>query len=91
MRDQPLPAALTMSISPKDPFVPPTEPQPVVVVAGDGPADQRAISIERERLPLSCPTPETALWNLHPRVYLPIEATGRAFCPYCGTQYQLIV
>ncbi|WP_267112860.1 zinc-finger domain-containing protein, partial [Xanthomonas sacchari] len=27
----------------------------------------------RADLPLSCPTPEMALWNSHPRVYLPIE------------------
>jgi len=29
------------------------------------------------------------LWNSHPRVFLPIEATGEALCPYCGTQYIL--
>ncbi|MEW8497219.1 MAG: zinc-finger domain-containing protein [Candidatus Thiodiazotropha taylori] len=26
---------------------------------------------------------------LHPRVYLPIEKTGSATCPYCGARYQL--
>lgn len=30
-----------------------------------------------------------ALWNSHPRVYLPIEKTGRAKCPYCGAEYVL--
>jgi uncharacterized Zn-finger protein len=29
------------------------------------------------------------LWNSHPRVYLPIEATGEAKCPYCGAAYVL--
>ncbi|MBL38781.1 MAG: hypothetical protein CMP07_10285 [Xanthomonadales bacterium] len=29
------------------------------------------------------------LWNSHPRVYLPIEKTGRALCPYCGAQFEL--
>ena len=29
------------------------------------------------------------LWNAHPRVFLPIEKTGEALCPYCGTQYTL--
>ena len=33
--------------------------------------------------------PEMALWNSHPRVYLPIEKTGRALCPYCGAEYRL--
>lgn len=47
--------------------------------------------VRRADLPLSCPTPEMALWNAHPRVYLPIEAEGgTSTCPYCGTQYVLI-
>jgi uncharacterized Zn-finger protein len=29
------------------------------------------------------------LWNAHPRVFLPIEKTGAALCPYCGTLYTL--
>ncbi len=40
-------------------------------------------------LPLSCPMPAMALWNSHPKVYLPIEATGQAKCPYCGAQFNL--
>ena len=40
-------------------------------------------------LPLSCPMPGMALWNSHPRVYLPVEATGSAKCPYCGALYVL--
>jgi uncharacterized Zn-finger protein len=41
-------------------------------------------------LPLSCPMPDMALWNSHPRVYLPIEKTGWAKCPYCGAEYTLL-
>lgn len=41
-------------------------------------------------LPLSCPMPGMSLWNSHPKVYLPIEATGEAKCPYCGAVYTLI-
>ena len=41
-------------------------------------------------LPLSCPMPDMYLWNSHPRVYLPIEKTGWAKCPYCGAEYTLI-
>jgi uncharacterized Zn-finger protein len=33
--------------------------------------------------------PSMLLWNAHPRVFLPIEKTGEALCPYCGTQYTL--
>ena len=40
-------------------------------------------------LPLSCPMPEMYLWNSHPKVYLAIEATGWAKCPYCGAEYTL--
>ncbi len=38
-------------------------------------------------LPLSCPMPGMYLWNSHPKVYLPIEETGEAKCPYCGAHY----
>ena len=40
-------------------------------------------------LPLSCPMPGMSLWNSHPKVYLPIEQTGEAKCPYCGADYAL--
>ena len=40
-------------------------------------------------LHLSCPTAEMTLWNMHPRVYLPIERTGKAVCPYCSAKYVL--
>lgn len=46
--------------------------------------------VSRNDLPLSCPTPEQKLWNSHPRVYLPIEETGEASCPYCSAQYKLV-
>lgn len=47
-------------------------------------------SVTHADLPLSCPMPGMSLWNSHPKVYLPIEATGSARCPYCGAQYTLI-
>jgi len=50
---------------------------------------ERLYKVRRADLPLSCPTPEMALWNSHPRVYLPIEQTGHALCPYCGAQFEL--
>ena len=40
-------------------------------------------------LPLACPMPSMQLWNSHPKVYLPIEATGSAKCPYCGAEFSL--
>lgn len=40
-------------------------------------------------LPISCPMPDMELWNSHPRVYLPIEDTGEAKCPYCGAVFVL--
>jgi uncharacterized Zn-finger protein len=51
---------------------------------------ERHYEVTRADLPLSCPTPAMKLWNSHPRVYLPIEATGRAQCPYCSAVYTLV-
>jgi uncharacterized Zn-finger protein len=51
---------------------------------------EREYEVTRADLPLSCPTPAMTLWNSHPRVYLPIEATGQAHCPYCGAKYLLV-
>ncbi len=45
--------------------------------------------VTKNDLPLSCPRPQDELWNMHPRVFLPIEKTGEATCPYCGARYQL--
>jgi uncharacterized Zn-finger protein len=49
----------------------------------------RQYEVEPADLPLACPMPEMVLWNSHPRVYLPIEETGSAKCPYCGAEYTL--
>jgi uncharacterized Zn-finger protein len=49
----------------------------------------RAYEVEVSDLPLACPMPEMSLWNSHPRVYLPIEQTGSAKCPYCGSEFTL--
>jgi len=46
-------------------------------------------SVRRNDLPLSCPMPGMYLWNSHPKVYLPVEETGEAKCPYCGAEYYL--
>ena len=45
--------------------------------------------ITSKDLPLHCPMPNMSLWNSHPRVYLPIEDSGEASCPYCGAVYVL--
>ncbi|MDH5190018.1 MAG: zinc-finger domain-containing protein [Gammaproteobacteria bacterium] len=45
--------------------------------------------IEKSDLPLHCPMESSPLWNSHPRVFLPIETTGKAKCPYCGAEYIL--
>lgn len=50
---------------------------------------QNRYAVRRKDLPLSCPMPGMYLWNSHPKVFLPIEATGEAKCPYCGAQYHL--
>lgn len=52
-------------------------------------ASNEVQEIARKDLPLHCPLPGQSLWNSHPRVYLPIEKSGRAKCPYCGAEYVL--
>ena len=53
------------------------------------PNAQSQYTVTVKDLPLACPMPDMSLWNSHPRVYLPIEATGFAKCPYCGAEYTL--
>jgi uncharacterized Zn-finger protein len=50
---------------------------------------EREVEVGAADLPLHCPLPSQQLWNTHPRVFLPIENTGEALCPYCGTRYVL--
>jgi uncharacterized Zn-finger protein len=53
------------------------------------PNAQHSYTVTRADLPLACPMPGMQLWNSHPRVFLPIEKTGFAKCPYCGAEYTL--
>jgi uncharacterized Zn-finger protein len=53
------------------------------------PNEQHEYTVSMTDLPLSCPMPQMYLWNSHPRVYLAIEETGWAKCPYCGAEYTL--
>jgi uncharacterized Zn-finger protein len=54
------------------------------------PNAERVYNIARSELPLHCPLPSMYLWNSHPKVYLPIEVTGEAKCPYCSSTYRLV-
>lgn len=51
---------------------------------------EQVYRVTRNDLPLHCPLPSMYLWNSHPKVFLPIEATGEAKCPYCGAAYVLV-
>ena len=53
------------------------------------PNAENRYEVRRSDLPLSCPMSGMSLWNSHPRVYLPIEDSGKAKCPYCGADYTL--
>ena len=50
---------------------------------------KKSVAVTAADLPLHCPLPSQAVWNKHPRVYLPIEMTRESRCPYCGTLYTL--
>jgi len=56
---------------------------------GREPNDRMRYEVTPADLPLHCPMPGMQLWNSHPRVYLPVEQTGHAKCPYCGAEYEL--
>ena len=53
------------------------------------PSNRNIIEVSPAQLPLHCPTENVSLWNSHPRVFLQIEESGHATCPYCGTQFSL--
>jgi uncharacterized Zn-finger protein len=53
------------------------------------PNAQQLYEVTARDLPLSYPMPGMHLWNSHPRVFLPIEKTGYAKCPYCSAEYVL--
>lgn len=67
------------------------------MAARAGTVDQNLVAANAEHrytvrprdLPLSCPMPGMYLWNSHPKVYLPVQETGVAVCPYCGAEYRL--
>lgn len=54
------------------------------------PNAEKTYTVTSKDLPLHCPLPEMYLWNSHPKVYLPIEATGEAKCPYCSASFRLV-
>lgn len=60
-----------------------SEPQKTLANAAE------VYKVTHENLPLSCPMPSMTLWNSHPKVYLPIEETGKAKCPYCSADFIL--
>ena len=53
------------------------------------PNAQNHYEVTKADLPLHCPMDGMSLWNSHPRVFLPVEETGEAMCPYCGAHYVL--
>ncbi len=53
------------------------------------PNAENVYRVTADDLPLHCPMPGMSLWNSHPKVFLPVERTGKAKCPYCGAEYIL--
>jgi len=53
------------------------------------PNAENRYEVTRKDLPLHCPMDSMSLWNSHPRVFLPVEETGKAICPYCSAEYIL--
>lgn len=53
------------------------------------PNSQNEYVVNSADLPLHCPMPAMSKWNSHPKVFIPVEDTGEAICPYCGTLYRI--
>lgn len=56
----------------------------------DQPNARQKVEVTADDLPLHCPMPGKRLWDSHPKVFLPIEDSGEAVCPYCGTHFVLL-
>jgi uncharacterized Zn-finger protein len=54
------------------------------------PNSQTLVEVTRDELPVHCPTPDSSLWNSHPRVFIPLNESPEARCSYCGTVYRLV-
>ena len=54
------------------------------------PKQQAVIEVTKDQLPMHCPAPGSALWDSHPRVFIPLDDTPEASCSYCGTVYKLV-
>jgi len=52
------------------------------------PNTQNEYLVTQADLPLHCPMPKMSKWNSHPKVFIPVEDTGDAICPYCGAVYR---
>ena len=50
---------------------------------------QHQYLVKSSDLPVSCPLPSMALWNSHPKVYIPLDEKGQGSCYYCGAKYIL--
>ena len=45
-------------------------------------AQSRIAEVTASDLPLHCPTPQTPVWSMHPRVFLDVAKAGEMLCPY---------
>ncbi len=59
-------------------------------VSSTGKNTPPVIEVKSSDLPVHCPMDGSQLWSSHPRVFIPVEATGTAACAYCGTIYKLV-
>lgn len=51
----------------------------------------KQVIIKKANLPFFCTgtgtSPQFAAFDMHPKIYLPIEKQKMLSCPYCGTKY----
>lgn len=51
---------------------------------------QTFVEVTADQLPISCPLPDSPLWNSHPKVFIPLDDSPEAKCNYCGTVFRLV-
>lgn len=49
----------------------------------------KTVTIRSTDLPVTCPMETDEVWNMHPKVTIPLDRTDSYVCPYCSRVFEL--
>jgi uncharacterized Zn-finger protein len=52
-------------------------------------SEDRIHFVSAKDFPVCCPPQDQPVWDMHPRVYLPLKQMKEVTCPYCSARYVL--